>query len=104
MVSIDLTTIPEEPGCYQFKDETGTILYVGKAKNLKKRVSSYFQKKSITPRIDILVSLIRDIDVIVTSSEVEALILENNLIKKIPAEIQHRPERCEKLRIYPDIK
>jgi len=82
MVSIDLTTIPEEPGCYQFKDETGTILYVGKAKNLKKRVSSYFQKKSITPRIDILVSLIRDIDVIVTSSEVEALILENNLIKK----------------------
>jgi len=81
-VTIDLSTIPEQPGCYQFKDETGAILYVGKAKNLKKRVSSYFQKKSITPRLDILVSLIRDIDVIVTSSEVEALILENNLIKK----------------------
>ena len=73
---------PEDPGCYQFKDESGTILYVGKAKNLKKRVSSYFQKKSIAPRTDILVSLIRDIDVIVTSSEVEALILESNLIKK----------------------
>ncbi|PWR73301.1 excinuclease ABC subunit UvrC [Methanospirillum stamsii] len=81
-MTIDLSTIPEEPGCYQFKDESGNILYVGKAKNLKKRVSSYFQKKSIAPRTDILVSLIRDIDTIVTSSEVEALILENNLIKK----------------------
>jgi len=81
-VTIDLTSIPEDPGCYQFKDETGTILYVGKARNLKKRVSSYFQKKSNNPRLDILVSRIRDIDIIVTSSEVEALILENNLIKK----------------------
>ncbi|NLV26264.1 MAG: excinuclease ABC subunit C [Methanomicrobiales archaeon] len=79
---MELSTIPENPGCYQFKDDVGNILYVGKAKNLKKRVCSYFQKKSITPRIDILVSLIRDIDVIVTGSEVEALILENNLIKK----------------------
>ncbi|HOJ95924.1 MAG TPA: excinuclease ABC subunit UvrC [Methanospirillum sp.] len=81
-MTIDLTSIPEDPGCYQFKDETGTILYVGKARNLKKRVSSYFQKKSNNPRLDILVSRIRDIDVIVTSSEIEALILENNLIKK----------------------
>lgn len=79
---IERHDIPEDPGCYLFRDETGTILYVGKAKNLKKRVSSYFQKKGINPRIDLLVSLIRDIDFIVTSTEVEALILENTLIKK----------------------
>jgi excinuclease ABC subunit C len=74
--------IPDEPGCYQFKDEAGTILYVGKAKNLKKRVSSYFQKKTCNSRQTLMVSLIRDIDFIVTSTEVEAFILENTLIKK----------------------
>ena len=74
--------IPDDPGCYLFKDDSGTILYVGKAKNLKKRVSSYFQKQSVNPRLDLLVSNIRDIDFIVTSTEVEALILENTLIKR----------------------
>lgn len=79
---IELNTLPDGPGCYLFKDESGTIIYVGKAKNLKKRVSSYFQKKNSNSRIDLLVSQIRDVDVIVTSTEVEALILENTLIKK----------------------
>jgi len=74
--------LPQEPGCYLFKDDADIVVYVGKAKNLKKRISSYFQKKHSTPRLDLLVSLIRDVDYIVTSSEVEALILENNLIKK----------------------
>lgn len=74
--------IPDEPGCYLYKDESGTILYVGKAKNLKKRVSSYFQKRHTNPRLDLLVSQIKNIDFIVTSTEVEALILENTLIKK----------------------
>ncbi len=78
----DLSTIPIDPGCYLFKDLSGKILYVGKAKNLKKRVSSYFQKKDHDPKTQMLISRITDIDFIITPSEVEALILENNLIKK----------------------
>jgi excinuclease ABC subunit C len=79
---VDLTQIPINPGCYLFKDGKGKILYVGKAKNLKKRVSSYFNKKNHDPKTEILVSLIKDVSFIVTNNEVEALILENNLIKK----------------------
>lgn len=78
----DLATIPLQPGCYLFKDSSGKILYVGKAKNLKKRVRSYFQKREHDPKTKMLVSRIGDIDFIITPSEVEALILENNLIKK----------------------
>ncbi len=78
----DLSTIPNNPGCYLFKDHKGIIIYIGKAKNLKKRVTSYFTKNHTDEKTLILVKAIKDIDFIVTNSEMEALILENNLIKK----------------------
>ena len=79
---IDLTTIPHTPGCYLFSDEGGTILYVGKAKDLKKRVTSYFQKKDHDIKTRNLVALIASVDLMVTDTEAEALLLENNLVKK----------------------
>ncbi len=79
---IDSSNIPSNPGCYLFKDEEGSIIYVGKAKDLKKRVGSYFAKEHEDTKTNILVSKIKDIDFFVTDNEVEALILENNLIKK----------------------
>ncbi|MFO7710539.1 MAG: excinuclease ABC subunit UvrC [Candidatus Woesearchaeota archaeon] len=75
------TNLPNEPGCYLFKDETDRIIYVGKAKNISKRVNSYFQKE-LDPKTEALVSHIDSVDFIVTRSEVEALILENTLIKR----------------------
>ncbi|MFA6088656.1 MAG: excinuclease ABC subunit UvrC, partial [Candidatus Woesearchaeota archaeon] len=75
-------TPPDNPGCYLYKDIEGTIIYVGKAKNLKKRVSSYFVKKHDDTKTRHLVSHISDAEFIVTDNEVEALLLENNLIKK----------------------
>jgi excinuclease ABC subunit C len=77
-----LKFLPTNPGCYLFKNSNGSIIYIGKAKNIRKRVSSYFQKKELDAKTTILVSEIDDVDTIVTSTEVEALILENNLIKK----------------------
>ena len=79
---INLTNLPTNPGCYLFKDKNGKIIYIGKAKNLKKRVSTYFNKKDHDSKTKALVSKIKDIDFIVTKSEIESLILENNLIKK----------------------
>lgn len=80
-----LPILPEKPGCYQYFDEKGTIIYVGKAKNLKKRVQSYFNKESEYPKTRVLVKQIRDIKYIVVDTEEDALLLENNLIK------QYRP-------------
>jgi len=75
--------LPQKPGVYQFKDSRGNHLYVGKAKRLKNRVKSYFQEsRSHDGRIRVMISKIDDVEVIVTDSEAEALILENNLIKK----------------------
>ena len=74
--------LPEKPGCYQYLDETGTIIYVGKAKNLKRRVYSYFSKDHQNRKTAILVSKIRDIRYIVVNTEEDALLLENNLIKQ----------------------
>jgi excinuclease ABC subunit C len=79
---INLEKIPSKPGCYLFKDTSNTIIYIGKAKELKKRVSSYFQKTEHDPKTKLLIENISDIDFIITANEVEALILENNLIKK----------------------
>lgn len=76
-----LKLIPKQPGCYQYFDENGEIIYVGKAKNLYNRVNSYFVGKQNNKTAK-LVSQIRDIQYIITSSEVEAFILEINLIKK----------------------
>ena len=78
----NLPTIPINPGCYLFKDDKDNIIYIGKAKNLKKRVTSYFSKKHDDEKTNILVSQISSVDFIVTDNETEALILENNLIKK----------------------
>lgn len=77
-----LSNLTSRPGVYQMLSETDDIIYVGKAKNLKKRVSSYFQKQDHPPKTKVLVAQITDIQVIITSSENEALILENQLIKK----------------------
>ncbi len=79
---IDLATIPHSPGCYLFSDMTGAILYVGKAKDLRKRVTSYFRKKDLDRKTRNLVALIASVDLMVTHTETEALLLENNLIKK----------------------
>lgn len=74
--------LPETPGCYQYLDETGKIIYVGKAKNLKRRVSSYFNKDQHNLKTRRLVQHIRDIRYIVVKTEEDALLLENNLIKR----------------------
>lgn len=79
---INISDIPKNPGCYIYKDESGTVIYVGKAKNLKKRVSSYFNKKNHDPKTEQLVKSIYDMEFIVTDNEIEALILESTLIKK----------------------
>ncbi len=81
-LKIQLQTLPDRPGVYQYYDKNGKILYVGKAKNLKKRVTSYFTKSHDNHRIGVMVKKIYDIKHIVVSSETDALLLENNLIKK----------------------
>lgn len=77
-----VTNLPEKPGCYQYLDDGGTIIYVGKAKNLKRRVSSYFNKDQQSLKTKLLVAKIADIRYIVVNSEADALLLENNLIKR----------------------
>jgi excinuclease ABC subunit C len=83
---VDLNILPGEPGCYIFKNSKGRIIYIGKAKNIKKRVSSYFQKKGLGPKTKALVGNINSVDFVVTETDVEAYLLENTLIKK------HRPK------------
>jgi excinuclease ABC subunit C len=78
--------LPEQPGCYKYYDESGTIIYIGKAINLRKRVNSYFNRgDSLDYKTKALVRRIRNIEYVVTNTEMEALLLENNLIK------QHQP-------------
>jgi excinuclease ABC subunit C len=79
---IEISTLPHDPGCYLFRDAGGTILYIGKAKDLKKRVASYFQKRDPDPKTRMMVEAAESLDYIITGNEVEALILENSLIKK----------------------
>ena len=81
-IKSQLAIIPTLPGSYQFFDKNDEIIYVGKAKNLKRRVSSYFQKKHESPKLIVMVPQIVRIEYIVTDTEVESLILESHLIKK----------------------
>lgn len=81
-IELKLKTLPEKPGVYQYFDKNGDILYVGKAKNLKKRVNSYFNKQHDSSKTYMLVKKIVDIQYIVVDTELDALLLENNLIKK----------------------
>jgi len=77
----DPASLPKLPGCYIFRDPGGAVLYIGKAKDLRRRVSSYFLRRDHDRKTARMVSLVSDIDYIVTENEVEALILENSLIK-----------------------
>jgi len=81
-ISLSLRSLPERPGVYQFYDKDGKILYVGKAKNLKKRVSSYFNRENLGGRLNMLVRKTAEIRHIVVGSELDALLLENNMIKE----------------------
>jgi excinuclease ABC subunit C len=101
-ITLILKGIPSKPGCYLMKDEAGTVIYIGKAINLRNRVRSYFQASSNhSPKIVELVAHVKDIEWIVVGSELEALILEMNLIKR------HRPKYNVQLKDdkrYPYIK
>lgn len=77
-----IRSLPEKPGVYKYLDKEGKVIYVGKAKNLKKRVSSYFTKTHQSGKLKLLVRKIADIKFVVTNTEPDALLLENNLIKK----------------------
>ena len=79
-------TLPNASGCYFMQDSNGHIIYVGKAKKLKSRVVSYFNQSAKSAKTQILVSHIRDFDFIITKTEAESLVLENNLIK------EHKPK------------
>jgi excinuclease ABC subunit C len=81
-IQLKLKTLPEKPGVYHYFDKNGTIIYVGKAKNLKKRVNSYFSKIHDQAKTNVLVRKIVAIEYIVVDTEIDALLLENNLIKK----------------------
>ena len=77
-----ITNLPAKPGVYQFFNDKGKVIYVGKANNLRSRVKSYFHSKTSNAKTEVLVSKISDLELVVTDSEVEALVLENNLIKE----------------------
>ncbi|MDD3559522.1 MAG: GIY-YIG nuclease family protein, partial [Melioribacteraceae bacterium] len=78
-----LKALPALPGVYQFLDKNQKVIYVGKAKNLRNRVRSYFQSNLSSPKTEVMVSKIEDLQLIITDTEVEALVLENNLIKQL---------------------
>src|ERR1700724_1455553 len=93
--------VPDSPGVYLFKGSRGRVLYVGKARSLKKRVASYFHKDADSAKTAALMRSQKDLETIVTNTELEALLLENSLIKK------HRPRYNVCLRddkTYPYIK
>ena len=100
-LNVQVALLPDKPGVYLMRDVAGKIIYVGKAVNLKNRVRSYFQQRGLSPKTEALVARIHFFETIVTASEIEALILECNLIKK------HRPRYNISLRddkTYPFVK
>jgi len=94
LLEAKIESLPKSPGCYLFKDKAGTVVYIGKAKSLRSRVHSYFQESGSDSRyfIPILRRIVRDLETVVTGSEKEAAVLENELIK------QHQPRFNVKLR------
>ena len=82
-LQLQIQSLPDNPGVYQYYDKEDKVLYVGKAKNLKKRVSSYFNKVHDTAKTNVLVKKIVNIKHIVVATETDALLLENNLIKTL---------------------
>lgn len=84
-LSAKLRNLPALPGVYQFKDSKGKLLYIGKAKSLRDRVRSYFQSRQQSTRLSVMIKKISDVEIITTDNEVEALILELNLIQ------EHKP-------------
>ena len=82
VVSSIVKTLPSKPGVYRMLDDTGNVLYVGKAKNLRNRVSSYSRVSGHSLRIGRMISATRDMNFFITETELEALLLEQNLIKK----------------------
>lgn len=78
----DVKSIPKDPGCYLFKNKKNNVIYVGKAKNLQKRVGSYFQKNDLDTKTQAMLKHVKNLDFMITDTEVEALLLENTLIKK----------------------
>lgn len=77
-----IQALPTSPGVYLMKDGEGTVLYIGKARNVRKRVGSYFQNKALSSKIEVLLTKVRDFDCIETPTEVDALLLESQLIRK----------------------
>jgi excinuclease ABC subunit C len=77
-----LEHFPQDPGCYLFKDKNSRVIYVGKAKNLKKRIKSYYKINDLDPKTQSMIKRAKSVDFVVTDNEVESLILENTLIKK----------------------
>ena len=100
MFTFEAAKYPTASGVYIMKGEQGTVFYVGKAKNLRSRLRSYFSEHGDSrPQIQFLLKRVCDIETIVTDTEKEALILENTLIKKIPAALQHQFARRQDLSV-----
>ena len=95
-----IATLPNEPGVYRMLEEKGEILYVGKAKALRKRVAAYTKPHVLSARLRRMIALTRSMEFVTTASEVEALLLEANLIKRLPAGVQHRPARRQELPLH----
>ena len=78
-----LKNLPTNPGVYQFKNDKAKVIYIGKARNLRSRVKSYFHSSAVNAKTIALVKRIADVELVITDSEVEALVLENNMIKEL---------------------